>query len=185
MGFEVEEYIAEIRQVFMEKSNPENAKEQKDYMKGNFDFFGIKAKTRRKITREFMRKAERPDYGFMNVVIKKLWKLPEREYQYFAMELLEKYKKEFKDDIIFLFEYMITNKSWWDTVDFIAKKLVGEFFNTISSTLADKLPSQKKPPNKVITRLIGSNNSLLMYPANCFIVLLFSDTKRITLAISA
>lgn len=137
MGFEVEEYIAEIRQVFMEKSNPENAKEQKDYMKGNFDFFGIKAKTRRKITREFMRKAERPDYGFMNVVIKKLWKLPEREYQYFAMELLEKYKKEFKEDIIFLFEYMITNKSWWDTVDFIAKKLVGEFFNMFSE-LRDK-----------------------------------------------
>ncbi|POZ88612.1 MULTISPECIES: DNA alkylation repair protein [Petrotoga] len=128
MGFEVNDYIAKIRQAFMEKSNPENAKKQIEYMKGNFDFFGIKAQTRRKVTQEFMRKAERPDYDDIDVVIRKLWKLPEREYQYFALELLEKYKKGFEEDIISLFEYMITNKSWWDTVDFISKKLVGEFF---------------------------------------------------------
>lgn len=128
MVFEVNDYIADISQALMEKSNPENAEKQRDYMKGNFDFFGIKAQTRRKTTRVFMRRAERPDYDDINIVIKKLWELPEREYQYFSMELLEKYKNEFEKDIIFLFEYMITNKSWWDTVDFIAKKLVGEFF---------------------------------------------------------
>lgn len=128
IGFEVDDYITEIGQALMEKSNQENAKKQRDYMKGNFDFFGIKAKTRRKTTRVFMRKAERPDYDDINLVINKLWEFPEREYQYFAMELLEKYKKEFEEDIILLFENMITVKSWWDTVDFIAKKLVGEFF---------------------------------------------------------
>ncbi len=132
MGFEVDNYIANISQALKEKSNPKNAEKQKDYMKGNFEFFGIKAQPRRKATRVFMRKAERPDYNDIYVVVKKLWKLPEREYQYFAMELLERYKKVYDKDIISLFEYMITNKSWWDTVDFISKKLVGEFFKMFS-----------------------------------------------------
>jgi len=90
MGFEVDNYIANISQALKEKSNPKNAEKQKDYMKGNFEFFGIKAQPRRKATRVFMRKAERPDYNDIYVVVKKLWKLPEREYQYFAMELLER-----------------------------------------------------------------------------------------------
>lgn len=95
ISFEVDDYITEIGQALMKKSNQET-KKQRDYMKGNFDFFCIKAKTRSKTTRVFMRKAERPDYDDINVVINKLWEFPEREYQYFAMELLEKYKKEFE-----------------------------------------------------------------------------------------
>lgn len=141
MGFEVDDYIAEISQVLKEKSNSKYAKKQKNYMKGNFDFFGIKAQPRRKATRVFMRKAERPDLNDIFDVVKKLWKLPKREYQYFGMELLEKYKKEFDKDIIPLFEYMITNKSWWDTVDFISKKLVGEFFKLFPE-LRDKYISK-------------------------------------------
>src|SRR5690554_6050035 len=128
MGFKVEKYVQKITQVLKEKFNPENAEKQKEYMKEKFDFFGIKTQARRKATREFMKKAERPDYNDLSVVVKKLWELPEREYQYFAMELLERYKKEFDKSIISLFEYMISNKSWWDTVDFISKKLVGVLF---------------------------------------------------------
>lgn len=128
MGFKVDDYITKINQAFIEESNLEYAEKQKDYMKGNFEFFGIKAQLRRKVTRVFMRKAERPDYDDIYIVVKKLWELSEREYQYFGIELLEKYKKEFDKSIITLFEYMITHRSWWDTVDLISKKLIGEFF---------------------------------------------------------
>ncbi|MFW6287941.1 MAG: DNA alkylation repair protein [bacterium] len=130
MSFNIDGYIADITQALEEKSNSKYAEKQKDYMKGNFDFIGVKAQPRRKATRVFVRKAERPEYDDIDIVVKKLWKLPEREYQYFAIELIERYKKEFDKDMILLFEYMITNKSWWDTVDLIAKKLVGEFFKS-------------------------------------------------------
>lgn len=77
LDFEVDYYITEISQALREKSNSKYAKKQKDYMKGNFEFFGIKAQPRRKATRFFMRKAERPNYNDINIVVKKLWKLPE------------------------------------------------------------------------------------------------------------
>ena len=123
-----DEYIEKISQGFEKLADVEYAQKQKEYMRNKFDFFGIKAQPRRKSTREFMRKNNRPDYENIDVVIKKLWTMEEREYQYFAIELLERYKKEFTKEIINLLEYMITNKSWWDTVDRIAKKLVGKYF---------------------------------------------------------
>jgi len=39
-----------------------------------------------------------------------------------------KYIKELQPKDIELFEFMIINKSWWDTIDFIGPKLVGEYF---------------------------------------------------------
>ena len=41
-----------------------------------------------------------------------------------------KYVKQLELKDINLFEFMVTNKSWWDTVDFIANKLMGEYFKT-------------------------------------------------------
>jgi 3-methyladenine DNA glycosylase AlkD len=57
--------------------------------------------------------------------VRLLWKLPERECQYCAQDLLEKRCAELTLEQIPLLEFMITTKPWWDTVDFIATKLVG------------------------------------------------------------
>lgn len=72
-------------------------------------------------------------------VVKKFWQLPEREFQYFAQELILKYEDDYTEDIIDLFEYMLTNKSWWDTVDHIAKKLVGEYFKIFAEKKDQKI----------------------------------------------
>ena len=121
-------YVKDIDNTFKENQNAENAKEMKRYMKDKFDFYGIKAPDRRKLVKEYLKKENRPAYENLDIVTKKLWQLPHRENQYFTVELLQKYNKEFEEEIIKLFEYMITNKSWWDTVDAISKKIVGEYF---------------------------------------------------------
>ena len=54
--------------------------------------------------------------------------MPEREWQYFGIELLMHYKKQWKISTIKLVEYGITHKSWWDTVDYIADAWAGEYF---------------------------------------------------------
>jgi len=140
-------YLDNLTKALMDKADPEKAKEQKKYMRNKFEFFGIQAKPRRKATRKFMRKENRPVYEELETVVKKLWQKDEREYQYFAAELVEKYKKEFNEDIIELLEYMITHKSWWDTVDQIAKKLVGSYFK--------KFPEKKEV---YIKKWINSDN---------------------------
>ncbi len=122
------DYIKGVKKALEAEANPEDAIHQKSYLRDKFEFFGIKANPRRKATREFMSKEWRPDYNELDNVVRKLWELPEREFQYFAQELIEKYLQDFDREIIELFEYMVVNKSWWDTVDMIAKKLIGSYF---------------------------------------------------------
>ena len=55
-------------------------------------------------------------------MVRTLWELPQREHQYLAQELARKYVRHIEEEDIVLYEYMITHKSWWDTVDFIAAK---------------------------------------------------------------
>ena len=61
-------------------------------------------------------------------IIQELWDQPEREFQYFAMDLIAKYKRSVNKDWIGFYENLIISKSWWDTVDFIAATLVGHYF---------------------------------------------------------
>ncbi len=121
-------YITELEIAFKEHSNSENAFHMKKYMKNKFDFFGIKAPLRKEITRNFLRKNNLPNVSFIKDISVELWKKPEREFQYFGMELLTKYLNLLESDFIRHFEYLITTKSWWDTVDFIAANLVGKHF---------------------------------------------------------
>ncbi len=53
---------------------------------------------------------------------------PQREYQYVIMEILGKMAKKAEKERIDLYEYLVINKSWWDTVDYIASNLVGVHF---------------------------------------------------------
>ncbi len=129
-NFNPDKYIEEITGAFEAIADSECAEGQKKYMRNKFEFCGIQARPRREAARKFMRKDNRPVYENLAVVIKKLWKKEEREYQYYAVELLERYEKNFTEDIISLFEYMITQKSWWDTVDRIAKNLTGRYFES-------------------------------------------------------
>ena len=123
-----EDYVRNVDEIFKRNQCPEDALEMKRYMQEKFDFYGIKAPVRRKLVQDYLKKTIRPDYGELSGVAKQFWLLPQREHQYFATELVEKYRYEFNPDIIDLLEYMIVNKSWWDTVDMIAKKLVGQYF---------------------------------------------------------
>ena len=47
---------------------------------------------------------------------------------YFALGLYDKRKKQLKQEEIPFLEYLITTKSWWDTVDYISPHLIGALF---------------------------------------------------------
>ncbi|SJZ82805.1 DNA alkylation repair protein [Selenihalanaerobacter shriftii] len=176
-GYNVNDYIEKITKAYEKQANSEYAPKMEQYMRNKFDFFGIKAQERRKATREFMRKDNRPSYNEVDIVVKKLWNLSEREYQYFANELLERYEKEFTKEIVNLFEYMITHKSWWDTIDRISKKLVGNYFKLFP-----------KERDKYIKKWVDSDNIWLQrttllfqlsYKENTDVELLFDLIKQL------
>lgn len=120
-------YIVPVAKLFKQAADAENALGSKAYMRNQFEYFGIKAATRQSISKNYM-KEELPAYAELEIIVKELWLLLEREYQYFAIDLMAAMKKQWTKDIITLIEFVLINKSWWDTVDHAASDLAGPYF---------------------------------------------------------
>jgi len=122
------DYIATLEQEFESHSDSKIAAGQKAYMRNQFEFYGIKSPKRREIQKPFLAKSYLPPKEELHALVKTLWLKPQRDYQFFAQELVFNYKNGFGQNDIRLLEYMVTHKSWWDTVDYIAVKLIGPYF---------------------------------------------------------
>jgi 3-methyladenine DNA glycosylase AlkD len=123
----VHHYLEELETEFKKHYHGQNAIAIKAYLRNQFEAYGITTPTRRKLCKEHMIKSL-PDYKNVRDIVKFCWKKPERDWQYFAVELLAKFKKEWDERIVILMEWMIVHKSWWDTVDHIASELTGPYF---------------------------------------------------------
>lgn len=121
-------YIQTLHLAFQEKANPEIAAGQKAYMRNQFEYFGIKSPEQKIVRREFIMKYGLPEITELETLIKESWLQPEREFQYFAMLLTDKFIKRTDENFIAVLEFMITTKAWWDTVDYIAAVLIGKHF---------------------------------------------------------
>jgi len=140
-------YIIPLQKAFIAAANAKEAPAMKKYMKNKFEFFGIKSPLRKEIYKNHKNEfGLLPDENFEQIV-RWCWAQPQREYQYFAMEFLGRQKKKANIEIIDLYEFLITEKSWWDTIDFIAAHLVGSYF--------EKFPEQIKP---ITTKWMKSEN---------------------------
>ena len=82
-----------------------------------------------------------------------LWRLPEREFQYAALDLFANHGIEEGD--LPLLETLITTKSWWDTVDVLAANHCGRYF-------------QSFPYKRVIQRWLKSDHLWLRRAALLF-----------------
>jgi len=109
-------------------ADPLKAREMKAYMKDIAPFYGVPAPIRKSISQglwsEFSSKIK-PNWRELCV---DLWLKEERECQYIAQDLMQKFKSKLIVEDIELIERLITTKSWWDTVDFLAANIVGSYF---------------------------------------------------------
>lgn len=122
--FDVAAYVAAVENEFARHANATVAAGAKAYMRDQFDYYGMPTPRRRLVQKKFHAAVSLPPFENVPAIVKLLWKKPQRELQYFAMELYEKYKKQFTAKDVPHFEFMITNKSWWDTVDMVSPKLI-------------------------------------------------------------
>lgn len=139
--------IAEIRELFQDAANPADAQPMSDYMKNIAPFFGVKAVPRRLVQKEVFRQYGILPAGEWEALLKELYAQPERELHQMATDWLHHRRKSFTKDTIHLIEWMIKHNSWWDTVDTIASKSLGEW--------AARFPEDAAP---VIRRFIASGN---------------------------
>lgn len=122
------DYLIPLFNQYKIKENTEYATAQKKYMKGQFEYFGIRSPLRREIARAFLKEYGLPNEDHFEEIIKDCWDQPQRDFQYFAMDLLAKKAKKAEICRVDLYEYLILSKSWWDTVDYLAAKMVGTHF---------------------------------------------------------
>lgn len=112
-----------IKKVFDQHRNPEKAAAMQAYMKHMFPFFGISSPQRIELGKNI---SQIFSISFLDKnLLNSLWDEKEREYQYLAMDYLKKYKKQLVSSDIEWVKSLIVQKSWWDTVDFLAVHLVG------------------------------------------------------------
>jgi 3-methyladenine DNA glycosylase AlkD len=121
-------YIEKISEKFRRSVVPENAAPMKKYLKNRFEFFGIKAPERKILLKEFFAANGLPEFAESDAIAEKLFSFPEREFHYFAIELCGKFKKEWREETLALFEKMVVTKPWWDSVDYIKSVCLKDYF---------------------------------------------------------
>lgn len=125
MHNETKLFIEETVRTFSSLKNDENANYMEAYMKHQAPFLGVKQPIRKEAQKKILSLMGHPKVEQLKELVQGLWELREREYQLFAIEILVRNKNKVPKEFIDLYEYLITNKPWWDTVDVIAYKLVG------------------------------------------------------------
>ncbi|HMY85035.1 MAG TPA: DNA alkylation repair protein [Saprospiraceae bacterium] len=121
-------WISELQSQLAGHRNQANAVHIIRYLKGQFGSFGIKQGERRLIVKPFIKNARIFDTQALTILLELLWQNEEREFQYTGMELLDTYRKKFGKDIKKPLEQALTEKSWWDTVDFLATHTAGRSY---------------------------------------------------------
>ena len=121
-------YIVLLKDLFEKNANPSQAVPMKKYMRGQFEYLGIKTPQNKSLMKEFLSKYGLPPIEDLDAILRDLWALPEREFQYVGLGLLDKLEKKLPAKFIKPIEYLIITKPWWDTVDAIASHTVGTHF---------------------------------------------------------
>lgn len=118
--------IEQVKGYMEPHRNEENAIPMVKYMKNHFPFLGIRTPERRLLFKKMTTEMELPQYVDMQKEVWALFQLEEREYHYIAIELLAKYKNQLTLEDLTFCQRLIETKSWWDSVDSIAPKIVGD-----------------------------------------------------------
>jgi 3-methyladenine DNA glycosylase AlkD len=119
-------YIQPLLEALQFLANPNDAVPMKKYMKNHFEFWGIKKPELTTILKEFLKQYGLPPTEDVRSVVYSLWQQPQRECQYVGMEIYAKFALKNVPNYLDTAEMMITRRSWWDTVDFIATNIVGK-----------------------------------------------------------
>ena len=90
------------------------------YMRDQFPFLGIPTPERRALSRKVIDGTAPPSERELARVARRCWSLPEREYQYFACDYVDKHANRCAPGFLADLRWLITRKSWWDTVDALA-----------------------------------------------------------------
>ncbi|NCI50592.1 DNA alkylation repair protein [Sediminibacterium roseum] len=121
-------YLIPVSKKFKAAADAEKREWMKSYMLNQFDFFGVPAPARREIAKTHVKQHPLTLPAELEAIVKDCFQLPQRELQYFGIQLFALHKKLWNAASIGLIEHCLLQKSWWDTVDGIASEWLTAYF---------------------------------------------------------
>jgi 3-methyladenine DNA glycosylase AlkD len=140
-------YARRLKARLAAHANPKQAVPMKRYMRDQFEHLGIKLPKLYELLREHYREEGLPPPADLDGILRDLWALPQREYQYAATSLLGKFEMQLPAGFIRTLEYLIVTKSWWDTVDTISAGAVAVHFKRYPGVKQRYLAKWRKSRN--------------------------------------
>jgi len=151
-------FCNELEKVFRENANREMAIPMENYMKNNFPYLEIKTDARRALMLQVYNNNKTEVKTHYREICWELFNKKEREFHICAIDLIQKeIKKNYVLEDQVLIEKLLVTHSWWDSVDTIAKYLLGGYLL--------KFPGEL---NAIIERFSNSENRWLNRSAIIF-----------------
>lgn len=126
-NFSASDLVTSLTLLLDSHRDPARANLMAKYMKNLFPFYGIPSPQRIEIGRTWHQ--EKGIKSLHRDLVSGLWAVAEREAQYAAMDHVKRFKKHLDSNDIPWLESLIGEKSWWDTVDFLAVHVAGEILS--------------------------------------------------------
>ncbi len=128
-------WVQSVQTAFSSADNPKIAAPMSAYMKNHFPFHGITSQHRTELLKDLLSKENLPEHNDLPLICRQLWQLPQREYTYAALTLMTKFHKKLTPtDIPWVID-LVTQKSWWDSVDTLAGSVLSTLVNRLPDTL--------------------------------------------------
>jgi 3-methyladenine DNA glycosylase AlkD len=146
--------VQQLELEFEKNQNEFEAEGMSRYMKNRFTYFGVKKPTRALIQKEWFSIIPK-DFTQENKreLVLELWQKEQREFQYVAIDYLAKWKdKELLLEDYEFIEFLLTNQSWWDSVDALASNFLGRYLRLIPSQREIVIKSWRKSENMWLRR---------------------------------
>lgn len=121
-------YTQALQSLLAAHADPAAAEPMRRYMRDLFPYLGIKTPRLRALLKEHISALGVPGLADLEGLVRELWGLPEREFQYIAISLIARLERQLPADFAATLEYLLVTKSWWDTVDGLAAGPVGTHF---------------------------------------------------------
>jgi len=131
----------ELTEIFQPLSSKEDAQAMSQYMRNKFDFFGIRSPIIKEAIKPILKEIKNLHPEEVKDLVSLCWEDKHREFQYTACQIMGKYLNKMDESFIPFLEDLIAQKSWWDTVDWIAPTGLGKLllrYPDYVPTLPDK-----------------------------------------------
>ena len=114
------DFLTNVAIALASEADPARAPAMRAYMRDQFDFIGVGTPQRRASCRSLLKALKGSGTPALLEHARALWELPQREYQYVALDMLAMHWKELETESIPALMALAKDQSWWDTVDALA-----------------------------------------------------------------